>query len=468
MAKILMIQIQNAPYAGTAYLNGTTKSHNHQFVLLLSSNPIEIKKRIHRENPDLIGFSCMSSFYKEIIELTTKIKKYYPSIPIILGGPHPTLFPEVLNEKSIDIICRGEGEFALIDLLNSIDHKTSNLHIDNLYVKLNKKIYKNKLRPLVEPLDNIPLIDWSCYHNTTVLNSPPIVFLIRGCPYSCTYCFNESTRNLYKGLGPYLRHFSIQRSLLEIKEALRYFSHSPVLFTSDSFGTDLEWMDKLFTEYNKITDLPFVLLLRPELTTEKCVDILAKHKCYSVAIGVESGSERVRKEILNRHYSNQLLFDVAQRLHNKKIKFRTYNMIGLPTETEKELWETIETNIKMKTDFPRTSIFTPFPNTKIVDLAIKNGYLSSDFSFKDLPETILSRSILKKLDQEKIQITLYFFQSAIIFPRLKPIFKWLTNLKPNFLFRSWFYFIYAYLHQKSEQSNPVNYFFYLIANSRYK
>ena len=214
--------------------------------------------------------------------------------------------------------------------------------------------------------------------------------------------------------------------------------------------------------------MPFVLLLRPELATEKCINIFSKYNCFSVALGIESGSERVRKEILNRHYSNKLLLDIAKRLHSKKIKFRTYNMIGIPTETEEEIWETIDMNIKMKTDFPRGAIFTPMPGTKIVDIAQKNGYLNDDFSFDDIPNSILSQTILKKINKIKIKNLLYFFQSAIIFPKYKPFIKKLIQLKPNMLYRLWFYFIYVYLHKKSEKRVLGDYIKYLFAIKHYK
>jgi len=466
MAKIIMIQTQFAPYAGIAYLNGAVLSKGHQFRLFLGNNINKISSMIAKENPDIIGFSCMTCFYDEILSISNEVKRNF-KVPIIFGGPHPTICPEIINEKSIDIICRGEGEFALIELLDCIENKRSYLKIRNLWIKSNDKVYKNELRPLAEPLDNIPLINWSCYKRTPVQNSPPMVFLIRGCPYSCSYCFNKVTRDLYKGLGTYVRYFSIERSIQEIKEALRIFSHSPVVFNSDLFGMDLRWTDKLLSRYSQITDLPFLLFLRPELVTEKCVKILSKHKCHSVAIGVESGSERIRKRILNRNYSNKELMNVAERLHNNKIKFTTFNMIGIPTETEKEMWETIDINIKMRTDFPRGAVFTPMPGTKIVEIAKEKKYLDCGFSFSDIPHTILSNTILKKMNRDKIRNTLYFFQSAIIFPKHKRIIKRLIHNKPNIFFRLWFYLIYAHLHRKSQNWKLIPFIKYIYSNRRY-
>jgi radical SAM superfamily enzyme YgiQ (UPF0313 family) len=467
MAKLLMIQIQSAPYCGTAYLNAAAKSRHHTFSLLLSNSPSTILSAIQSEKPDIIGFSCLSCFMKEILSLCDEIKKTC-DIPIVLGGPHPTLFPEVIHEKSIDIICLGEGEFALIDLLNAIEHKKTYSHIKNLWVKKRNTIYKNPLRPLVEPLDRIPLIDWSCYTDTPVLYGSPTVFLIRGCPFSCNYCFNQKTKELYHNLGSYIRHFSVDRSILEIKAALKYFPKDPIIFASDSFGIDLPWMEEVFAKYSKLTNLPFVLLLRPELTTQRCIDILAKYNCCSVSIGVESGSERIRRDIIHRYYTNTYLIDMANRLHAKKIKFKTFNMLGLPTETEKEMWETVDINVKMKTDFPRASIFTPYPGTEIVEIAKKKGYLSKNYNFDNLPDTILDHTILKKLDAKKVQNMLFFFQTAIKFPRIQPLIRTLTNIKPNFIFRLYFYTIYALVNGIAERRNMFHYIPYLFANRRYR
>jgi radical SAM superfamily enzyme YgiQ (UPF0313 family) len=223
-------------------------------------------------------------------------------------------------------------------------------------------------------------------------------------------------------------------------------------------------MEDLLNEYDKITKLPFVVLLRPELVSARLVQLLSKHDCYSVAIGVESGSERVRKAILNRNYTNEMLINISEMLHGVGIKFRTYNIIGLPGESESEIAETIDLNIAMKTDFPRGAIFTPFPGTRIVENAKSQGYIDNSFSFDDIPNSILSRSVLKHSKTKHIQNTLYFFQSSIIFPKLKPVFNLIRKLPSNILFRAWFYFIYAYLHRKSEQRKFFSYLKYIFAN----
>jgi anaerobic magnesium-protoporphyrin IX monomethyl ester cyclase len=465
MPKLLMIQLQVAQYAGTAYLNSALKSAGHEFVLYLGRDIKKIIDAVDREKPDLIGFSCMTAMFKMIAAVARALKDRFP-IPIILGGPHPTLFPDCINEPSIDIICRGEGEFAIVDLMNAIQKKAPLTNIQGFWIKSGNHIHKNDLRPLIDPLDDVPLIDWSCYKGTPVEHHPPYAFVIRGCPYSCTYCFNEMTKKLYKG-GRYVRHFSVERAVAEVQQALEIFPPSPVLFLSDSFGTDLEWMDRFFDRYSQVTDLPFLIVIRPELATEKCVQILSKYRCFNASIGVESGSERVRRDILNRHYSNQTLLDVAARLTKHRIKFRTFNMIGLPTETEEEVWQTIDINIQMKSDFQRVAIFTPYPGTELTEIAKTHGYLASDFNYEDIPLNVFSESALRNVDRDLIKNQLYFFQTAILFPKRRKFIKKLTHLKPNLFFRLWFYLTYAYLQRGIEGRKWIPYLKYLLSNRDY-
>ena len=460
-----MIQLQAIPYCGTAYLNSAAKSRSHAFSLYLhlERRTDKLFEAIQQISPDIIGFSTMTGFHLEALTLAKKIKTHYKT-PIILGGAHPTLFPEVIHEPEVDIICLGEGEYALMELLDALESGQNYDHILNLWVKENGRIHKNPMRPLIDPLDNIPLIDWSCYKGTAIQNSSAVAFLIRGCPYSCTYCFNAAVRHMYKGLGKYVRYFSAERSIKEIEAALEVLKSDSVLFLSDTFGVDSEWMEQFLTLYQERIKLPYIVLLRPELATEKNIRILGKHQCNTVGIGIESGSERVRKEILNRRYSNEQLLRIADELHDNGIKVRTFNMIGLPGENEAEIWETISLNRQMKVEYPRGAIFTPFPNTRIVDYAKERGFLGEDFSFNSIPNSILSHSILKHIDTNRITNYLYFFQSIILFPRLEKLFKHLIRVRPNILFRLWFYLVYAHIQRKSEERGFVSHAKFLFSN----
>jgi hypothetical protein len=135
-----------------------------------------------------------------------------------------------------------------------------------------------------------------------------------------------------------------------------------------------------------------------------------------------------------------------------------------PTETEDELLETIKLNIEMRTDFPRAAIFTPFPGTKIVDLAKDHGLLPKDFNFDNVPSTILGHTILDNINRKLVDNYLCLFQSSVIYPWLYKYLKRLVRLRPNPIYRAWFYAVYAYLHSKSEKRGFINYIKYIAAN----
>jgi len=469
MTRMLMVQIQPYPYIGTAYLCSAARSHGHTFELLISDNISTTIEKINKFKPDLIGFSCMTGIHIQILDVIKNIKEIH-NIPIILGGPHPTFFPEIINSEGVDIICRGEGEFALIELLDAIESKQPYFDIKNLWVKNSEKIYKNDLRPLPEHMDDIPLIDWSCYNNSGLNLHLPATHPIRGCPFSCTYCFNEFTRNLYHNNSHYVRHFSVKRAIEEIKITINAFPlNSTLLFTSDSFGIDIPWMEEFFDCYSKNIDLPFIIQLRPELASQKCIDTFKNCKCHMVAIGIESGSEKIRKEILNRNYSNNTLIDIANRLHSAKIKFRTYNIIGIPTETEEDRFEAVHLNVLMKTDYPKQSIFSPFPGTKLTTMAKEKGYLSSDFSFDSLPKSVIMRSVLNIPESEKNNIInmLHFFQTFVLFPKTIRLSKLLFKIPPNPIYKIWFMIVYAWIFMKSEGRNTYSFIKLSITNVKY-
>ena len=312
------------------------------------------------------------------------------------------------------------------------------------------------------------MIDWSCYEGTIVKYYPAIAIPIRGCPYSCTYCFNEKYRDLYSHSKKYVRHFSVGRAITELKIAIDYFSpDSPILFTSDSFGINLTWMEDFLKEYAKITHLPFVVLLRPELASEKCIELLKKYNCFSVAIGVESGSERIRKDLLHRNYSNDHLLEVSGRLHRAGLKFRTYNILGLPTESIEDMFETIAVNIAMKTDYPRPSMFSPYPGTKLTEKAIELGYLPENFSFDTVRQGIHQDTLLKMENKKQIINTLYFFQTFVLFPSTLKFSRYLVRFPPNFLFKLWFMVVYAVLSMRSEGRNFKNFVQFAWINMKY-
>ena len=179
-------------------------------------------------NPKLVGFSVLSP-YVPIAKRLTKLVRDNSSSLIIWGGIHPTVYPESCIDEA-DMLCIGEGEGALSDLVKCLKDGKSYQTIENLWVEGGDHIFKNPMRPLVQNLDSLPYPSYGYYsyyliYSGMMTKSDPLlsdnsfsVQTSRGCPYPCSYCVNSLLQSLFKNLGHYTRRRSVSNIIKEIKE----------------------------------------------------------------------------------------------------------------------------------------------------------------------------------------------------------------------------------------------------------
>lgn len=470
MAKILFLQPQQFAYAGLYYICGTLKETCHQYKVLATNQLKSIDQCITEFTPDIIGFPCLTGMHKEILSIASHIKINFPSIKILLGGIHPTLFPDIIHDPNVDFICRGEGEQPTVDLLNAIDAKAASFDIPNIFWKKDGQVHRNEMRELIDPLDSLPFPDYSIYKEIPVIASDtyPTVFMTRGCPFSCTYCHNSNQRKIYKGKGKFVRSFSHERILSEVAEVIRQYPKARAVFLgADTLGADINWLRELLTQYRQRFDIPYNCLIRPEFITEELATLLGETNCHMIAFGIESGSERVRRELLRRKYSNDTIIHAASLLKKHGIKFRTYNIIGFPTETPQEMLETLAINLKIKPEFPWCSIFTPYPETKLAEYSMDKGFLDKNFSYDDVPLSFFNDTVLKNIDKNFTLNLHSFFQTMILLPALAPLLRRLLSLPHNRLFKLIFKACYAYVCIRSENRSVISFVKLALANRKF-
>ncbi len=470
MARILFIQTQQIAYAGLYYICGVLKSKGHQYDVIVHNRFEKIVSHINDFRPEVIGFPCLTGLHRDILRISSRIKNEFPNCKILLGGIHPTLFPQIIYDPNIDFICRGEGEWPTCDLLDAIDANSTSFNIPNIFWKENGAVHSNEMRPLIDPLDSLPFPDYSIYKRIPSIagDTYPAVFMTRGCPFSCSYCHNSNQRKIYKGKGKYVRSFSIERILSEIENVLLHYPKTRAVFLgADTLGNDLNWLNELLTRFHSSFDVPYNCLIRPEFINKKLAKLLKATNCHMVAFGIESGSERVRKDILKRNYTNDQIVDAANLLKQYGINFRTYNIIGFPTETPNEMLSTIELNIKIKPSFPWCSIYTPYPETKLSEFCMSHGYLDEHFTYDDVPLSFFNDTILKNVDRNFILNLHSLFQTIILFPQLLPLFKWFLKIPHNRLFKFIFKAVYSYICIKSEKRSIYSFLKLAFANRKF-
>ncbi len=334
-----------------------------------------LRKEIESYHPDLIGFTTIIHFFSLAKKLGEFIKTF-SSVPIIVGGVHPTACPEdVIRESFVDIICIGEGEGALLDLMNRIDEGKDITRIKNLWVKQNNKIYKNPLRPIIEDIDTLPVPDWDVF--------PQIQFYkpymghvykygdierSRGCPFSCGYCINPYTHALY-GKKSFYRVKSTARMMEELTVLKDKYKLEFIRFWDELFVANPDKFAEFSRAYAKQIKLPFTIETTGESINDETARLLKDMNCQSASIGFETGSEDLRKRILNKNTKNAVYLNAFKTLKKFGIRTVAFIMLAIPEDSEANYWQTIRFLQEAEADTICVSFLYPFRNT-----AIRNNY----------------------------------------------------------------------------------------------
>jgi anaerobic magnesium-protoporphyrin IX monomethyl ester cyclase len=369
---------------GILTLSAVLRAAGHETCLALAERR-GFLARVRNFRPDVLAYSVTTGFHRYYLELNRQLKAELArngrKVLTLIGGPHATFFPEMLESEGIDAICRGEGEDAIVDFANALERGNDYSHIQNLWVKNGHEIIRNEMRPLIANLDRLPFPDRDLLFSLDrfTRDSPmKTVFPNRGCPYLCTYCFNHKYNNLYRGKGEIIRHRSVDNVLAEIKDIRSKWPLKHIFFLSDNFILDKAWVGEFAERYRAEIRLPFTCNVRANLVDEKIASDLKKAGCISVLFGVESGDEHMRNNILKRQMSDEVLVRAGNLLRAAGICLYTQNILALPGETFDQALSTLELNQRLQPSYAWASIFTPYPSNELTEYAIQNSYFEGD------------------------------------------------------------------------------------------
>jgi len=343
--------------------------------------------------PDIIAYSVCSNEITRYLQINRDIKRRIHFFSLF-GGPHPTYIPSIINEDSVDAICRGEADIAFPQLL---DHFGTDemYNLPNFMFHLKDgTVRENPLVDLITDLDACPFPARELVFDKKkfMARSPIKAFMSgRGCPFDCAHCFNSAYKQLYAGKGRMMRTKSVGYLLKEIQSVRARYPLKFVRFHDDVFGYDFHWLEEFSDRFPKEVGMRFSCYLHPHMVTDKMVRLLKQAGCYAVCMAIECGNEQIRKDVLNRRVSNDEIIDSARRLKESGLRLFTFNMVGIPGETQEDILKTIRLNRRIGTDFADVSIFQPYPGTKAYSYCSEEGLLTSEDSwFKN----IYSRSYL--------------------------------------------------------------------------
>jgi len=314
--------------------------------------------------PDFVCFSICTGEHKFALDTNNALKKKY-QFKSIFGGSHCTFFPEMADGENIDFCVRGQGETAILDIVEGREK--------NRIVK----------KPLIGDLDIIPFPDREIFYKYEEFGQNPMknVVTTRDCPYSCSFCFSRQWREIYKDESDkFYQKRSVDNIIDEIKQIREKYPLKVVHFNDDNLLPAGDWADEFCEKYKKEINLPFCCSLSANLITEKIIKKMKDAGLEMVKFALESANYSVRKEILNKpHITDEDIERAVKILKKYNIRMRIFNIIGLPMEDSlRDALETLKLNQKIQPTESWVSIFQPYPKLKLTEYSIEKGYISRD------------------------------------------------------------------------------------------
>ena len=419
---------------GISYISSVLKKHGHDTKLIVLSRMLgqnnikRIEKSLAEFSPRLICFTAVYTEYRLIKNLAKYIKSRYPDIFLLAGGPHISLNPGECITDSFDALCVGEGEYPALELVSQLDNGKQPSAIPNLWIKRASLFEKNPARAFLQDLDSLPFPDRHMWNEwiEEMPGSATAVLLGRGCPFNCSYCSNHSLRNLAG--GSYVRFRSPRNIVEEIKEITNQSPDEKNIYLEvETIAANKEWTLELCSQLellNASLKQPITystnLRITPNLNIEYLFAAFKKSNFTMLKIGLESGSETIRREILKRNYSNDDVIETVSLARKYGLKVFFYNLIGIPGETLKDFKETIRINRVCMPDISIPHVFFPYPGTELYNLCKKLKLLPKVLD-TDL-ERCKATLDLKGFSKKQIQDSYVWFDYDV-YKGHKPMYK---------------------------------------------
>lgn len=382
---------------GPAFIGAYLRERGHEVLFLratIDESDDQVASRVAGLSPDLLGVSLTTRQWRRARRLVQRIREEIDA-PTVAGGLHPTFAPEaVLSTPGFDYVCLGEGEEASLDLVDALENGGDTSSIRNIWVRGGDR---PSLRPPYTPLDDMPFMARDmldeydgCVHVTTQ----------RGCPFPCTYCGARKFQDLYDGVGAYGRRRSKESVLAELEQIRREGSLNYVIFLDDTFTIHRPWVKEFCQAYKDRIGVPFSIHARVETVNEDLLQCLADAGCRHVTYGVESGSYRIRKQVMRRPVKNQRFKDVFAWTRKAGIMITANYMLGLPEETRDDLQSTLDLAEDLGAFDFGYFVFYPYPGTHLFHVCRDRGYLTDGALEKQANhrESILELPTLSKAD----------------------------------------------------------------------
>ncbi|MFX0194689.1 MAG: B12-binding domain-containing radical SAM protein [Candidatus Hodarchaeota archaeon] len=380
--RVLLIKPSNLsdhiqPSLGLGYL--ATQIRNKHSVKIVDCMKEELSAPqlipILREfNPDIVGSQCYSMDLTKLQAVLQVVKDFNRNIATIVGGPHPTAAPHhtmnFFGRDLLDFVFVGEGEIGFPELLKQFEGQgCSNFKgiqglgwMENGKLRINAKAH-------VDDLDSIGMPAWDLIkpesypfspHGVVCMNYPIApVMATRGCPYNCTFCSTAGTK---------LRKRSVELIIEEVK--LLYYQHAIREFhmVDDNFTMDMDYAKtflKALIKLNIRATWATPNGIRLDRLDKSLLELMKEAGFYSIAVGIESGSNRIRKKMRKGSSTKKVRNDLRMVKEVGGIEVTGFFMLGFPGETRDDIEKTLRFSRQLPLQRATFHSFIPLPGTQV-------------------------------------------------------------------------------------------------------
>jgi anaerobic magnesium-protoporphyrin IX monomethyl ester cyclase len=379
--EVLSSERGHNPPLGLLYLASSLAAAGHKVEVLdsqVQETPhLGIQEAVRKSRPDMVGISAMSFTLIDALLVAKAVKDVDREIPVVLGGPHPTIYPnETARLENIDYAVIGEGEHTLVKLADALESGKTVEGIGGIAHRIGERVINTGMPPFIEDLDNLPfpartLTPYKKYSSLLAKRSPiTTLFSSRGCPYKCLFCDRPQ-------MGKRFRARSAQNVVDEMEECaglgIREF-----LVYDDTFTIDRQRVLDVCSEIRRRgLDIGWDIRARVNTVDRELLKALRAAGCERIHYGVESGNEEILK-VLRKGITLKQVEDAFTMTKEEGIETLAYFIIGSPREDRKTIEDTMRFAIKLDPGFVHFSIMTPFPATELYHLGLSEGLIKSD------------------------------------------------------------------------------------------
>lgn len=397
------------PNLGLLMLGAVLRDEGHRIRIVDSSAQglgyKQILNKIRKFQPDIIGLSAVTPSITKTVKLAAMLEALYPSVPIIIGGPHFTAVPEqTLKDYHVfDYGIVGEGEDTFVELVETLSAGRNPQHVRGVAFRENGKITFTSPRASIKNLDVLPFPAWdlldsfpSQYHPALFkYKKLPSTHIIsaRGCPNRCIFCDTSA-------FGRLIRYHSPEYILEMVDYLIKRFGIKEIIFEDDQFLLKKERAARICEGFLEAKwGISWCCSARADSVNDpELLDLMKRSGCWQISYGIESGNQKILDVAKKRITINQIE-NAVKLTHEAGILSKGYFIFGLPYETEKTMKNTIRFAKRLPLNDMSVFTLTPFPGSEIYNIAERHGTIEKDFGKMNLLDVVY---IPNGLSREKL------------------------------------------------------------------